>query len=203
MGMQLAACAQKKANSDAESVPSPDALGVVDPDPDAEVDAQASKLCNPTGKSGEALSKCYEQNETVYKQFDEDAKKREPWFSFPSDSWAESQELDPKLIVKLAPQHEPAAVKRLENEPAVELSESEVAQLTGKAEKVAGLKPYLVRGLFYFRDTGNFAVYRKSGAILVQHDSVGTTMPRENRSGVVVYLPEKPKQIFVDCSVTE
>lgn len=174
-------------------------LDVEDPDPDQDTDLP--KFCNPTGKQGDDLKKCYEQNESLYKEFDDEAKKREPWFNFTPDSWASSEEIDSKHVLKVV--KEPEAVAKLEGAPIVELTPTEVEFFAGKQTTFPGLKPFLVRGLLYFRDTGAFAVYTKEEAILVHHDSHGATTPNETRSAVVVFLTQKPKDVFVDCGVGE
>ncbi len=174
-------------------------LDVQDPDP--EKDKAGPDFCNPTGKTGAELTKCYEHNEGLYKEFDEEAKEREPWFNFPPDSWMESKELDEKYVLNVTAEAE--AVKRLEAAPLVELAAADVQHFTGKPAAFPGKKPFLVRGLVYFKDTGTFTVFEKDQSIYVRHDSTGATTPPEKRSAVVVFLGQKPKDVFVDCQVAE
>jgi hypothetical protein len=197
--LTLSACMTAPKHDEGE-LASPEELGVEDPDPEEETVDQPA-FCNPTGKKGEDLRKCYEHNETLYKDFDEEAKKREPWFNFTPDSWAQSPEVDAKHVFPVV--HEAEAIKRLEAVPLVELTAQEVQRFTGKAPLGGALKPYLVRGLVYFRQTGAFAVFQKNGNILVRHDSIGGSTPPESRSAVVVYLDFKPKEVYVDCGVAE
>jgi hypothetical protein len=162
---------------------------------------RSPEFCNPTGKKGQDLKQCYEFNESFYKSFDDEARQREPWFNFPSDSWAESDEVDQKYVYTVTKEQE--AVSRLEQDPVVELTPAEVEQLSGIKTEIPGHKPYLLRALYYFRETGSFAVYVQGDAVMVRHDSVGSTTPKETRSAVIVYRPVKPIVLFVDCQVTE
>lgn len=169
--------------------------------PDPDDDKDVPKFCNPTGKKGDTLKQCYEQNETLYKTFDDEAKQREPWFNFAPDNWADSNELDSRLVYSV--KNDGEAVKRLETVPFVGLTESEVEAISGIKAAIAGHKPYLVRALYYFKETGTFSVFEKSGAILVRHDSIGASTPKEVRSAVVVFLKDVPKAVYVDCQVAE
>jgi hypothetical protein len=177
-----------------------DALPEVDvEDPDPDKDTDSPKFCNPAGKQGAELDKCLEFNETFYKKFDDDAKKREPWFNFTPDSWASVDELDEKYVLKVIAETE--AVQRLEKAPYVELSPGDVERFTGHAAAFAGMKPFLVRGLLYHRATGAFSVFEKDQSILVRHDSIGDETIKETRSAVVVFLSAAPKTVYVDCGV--
>ncbi len=180
----------------------PNALPELDvQDPDPEKDKGGPQFCNPTGKSGDELKKCYEHNEQIYGEFDAEAKQREPWFNFTPESWVTSKELDPKFIFNVTQEAE--AVKKLETAPFVELSASDVQHYTGKAASFPGAKPYLLRGLIYFKDTGSFSVFEKDESVYVRHDSLGSSTPKETRSAVVVFLAFKPKTVYVDCQVAE
>lgn len=180
----------------------PNALPEVEvQDPDPEKDKGGPEFCNPTGKTGAELKKCYEHNEQIYGEFDAEAKKREPWFNFTPESWVTSRELDPKFIVNVTQEAE--AVSKLEATPFVELSVAEAQHFTGKNLTFPGTKPYLLRGLMYFKDTGSFSVFEKDESVYVRHDSLGSSTPKETRSAVVVYLSFRPKTVYVDCQVAE
>lgn len=196
--LMMAACSTtEKYNNSA--LASPEELAIQDPEPDEVGDQPV--FCNPTNKTGEELRKCYEYNESLYKVFDDEAKKREPWFNFTPDSWVQSPEIERRFVVPVL--NESEAIKRLETTPSIELSPAEAQQLTGKAPVEGGRKPYLVRALLYYRETGAFSVFTKAGSILVSHESIGSSIPPETRSALVVYLDFKPKEIFVDCGVVE
>jgi len=185
-----------------DSLPDPAVIAAAeDPDPAADVDQDEPQFCNPSGKQGVALAQCNEHNEALNQSFDEAAKQREPWFNFIPDNWVSSQELDAKYVVPVVKQAE--AVKELEKTPLVQLTSPEVEYYTGKKESFPGLQAYLVRGLMYFQQTGSFSVFEKGEAIFVRHDSTGDLTPDEKRTGVVVFLSFKPKDIYVDCQVSE
>ncbi len=173
-------------------------LGVVDPDPSR---YNGPEFCNPTGRQGNDLKRCLDQNEGLYKEFAEEAKRREPWFNFAGDGWADSQELESKYVLQVQSNAAAGVVKRLEQVPVVELAEAEVNQITGKAADFAGRKPYLVRALMYHQDSGRFAVFEKGQDIFVRHDSTGAATQAEHRTGVVIFLPFKPNNVFIDCQV--
>jgi hypothetical protein len=169
--------------------------------PDPEDDKDTPAFCNPTGKKGPDLVKCYEINEAIYQSVNDEAEKREPWFNFAPDNWAESTELDPSLIyIVLKPDE---VLARLEQNEFLEIDALEVEKLSGKKPMTADLRPYLVRGLAYFEQTGSFSVFEKAEAILVRHDSTGTTIPAEKRTALIVFLATEPKAVYVDCQVTE
>lgn len=179
------------------------AVDVEDPDP--EKDKAGPQFCNPTGKAGVELQKCYEHNETLYKSFDEEAKKREPWYNFTPDSWVTSKEIDPKYVEPVVKEDE--AVKKLEASPLIELSAQDAKYFGGKEVQFPGMKPYLVRGLMFYKDSGAFEVFEKDQAIYVRHDSLGDEKAKgaltERRTAVILWLPYKPKQVYVDCQVSE
>jgi hypothetical protein len=170
-------------------------------DPDPDNDLEAPNLCNPTGKTGAELVKCQEQNNQYFSQFEEEAKKREPWFNFPPDSWLDSTELDSKYV--MSPSQEADAVKWLEKAPFVELSSADVKNLTGKATSVPGRKAYLVRSLLYAKDGGAFNVFEKNASVYVRHEVEGITPQTERRSALILWLPFMPKNLYVDCQVIE
>lgn len=172
-------------------------------DPDPLVEENGPKFCNPTGKEGDDLRKCYEFNESLYKEFDEEAEKREPWFNITPDSWVASQEVDPTFVLPVMRPSE--AVAKLDAVPIVELTPADAESFTGKPApaNASGRKPYLVRALYYYLDTGAFAVFQKDKSILVRHDSVGRPDGHEQRTALVVYLPFQPQELYVDCQASE
>lgn len=198
----LPACVHGKGDSQAQvdAVTPVSELDITDPDP-AEHDDKTPPFCNPNSKQGDELRKCYEHNDSLYKGFEDEAKKREPWFNFASDSWLQAKEVEGQFVLPVIKEDE--AVAKLANEAVVELSPAEAQTYSGKAATFPGRKPYLVRALLYFRDTGSFSVFEKDQAIFIRHDSIGTSNPGEKRTAVVAYLTFKPKQVYVDCQMTE
>jgi len=197
----LAGCMATNA-SHPETLPDPAVIAAAeDPDPATDTGQDEPQFCNPSGKQGAELAQCNKHNEALNQSFDEAAKQREPWFNFTPDSWVSSQELDAKYVVPVVRQAE--AVKELEKTPLIALTSPEVEYYTGKKESFPGLQAYLVRGLMYFQQTGSFSVFEKGEAIFVRHDSIGDLTPDEKRTGVVVFLSFKPKDVYVDCQVAD
>ena len=175
-------------------------LNIDDPDP-ADKDDKTPAFCNPTDLQGAALRQCYEHNDTLYKDVNEESKKREPWFNFAPDNWLQAKELDQQFVFPVL--HEDEAVGKLNHTAIIELSPAEAGHFTGKPQRFAGRRPYLSRALVYFKATGNFAVFEQDQEIFIRHDSVGPSSPGEKHSAVVVYLEFKPKEVYIDCQLTE
>ncbi len=187
------------------STPKPgeeEALPMVFEDPSADDDGKdAPQFCNETGKKGDELAKCREQNRSIGAAYEEDAKKREPWYAFPAASWASAPEVPEDRVVPVKKERE--AVAKLDQAAFAPLSTTELEFYTGGRAVPAGLQPFLVRGLLFYRQTGAFRVFQNDGAIFVKHDSLGHDATSETRSAVVVFLPQAPKHVYVDCSLIE
>lgn len=176
-------------------------LHVEDPDPDQDKELNLPKFCNPTGKTGTSQTQCYEFNDRYYQKYEVEAKEREPWFNFAHDNWLSSHEIEEKYVIPVVNILE--AVNRLEQVPLIDLSLIEVKQFSGKSIQYKDRKPYLVRGLTYYKDNGKFSVFEKEHAILVRHDSHGEPNHEETRFPVILWLPYKPSKIYVDCQLTD
>lgn len=175
-------------------------INVVDPDP--EQDKLLPKQCNPAGKSGKSLDDCLAVNNRYYEQFDREALAREPWYRFTKESWLSEKELDPQFVFPVVTLSE--AVKKLHDAPLIELNDEEVYQLTQKKAHFKDRKPFLVRGLAINPQSGQFSVYHKKNAIFVLHESIGSAqMQEEHRVPVVLWLTNKPEDVFVDCQIAE
>jgi hypothetical protein len=176
--------------------------GITDPGPDQDgPGSDEVNFCSVTGKTGAARDQCLAHNRAINQTFRDEATKREPWFHFVPDGWSQTPELDRRFVVPVVDDQE--AVKKLEAVPFAELTAADVQRYTGKAAQFAGRKPFLVRALLYYRETGTFHVYAKDQAILVQHDSFGKDTPDETRSAVVVFLSAVPQSVYVDCGLSE
>jgi hypothetical protein len=193
----LYGCTHTKAD-DNQAVPPVAELGIVDPDPSRD---KGPEFCNPSGRLGDDLKRCHQQNESLYKEFAEEAKRREPWFNFAGDGWLQSQELDGKFVVPVV--SESLAIAKLEKAQIIELNDKEAEAFTGKTAQIAGRKPYLIRALMYYKENGHFAVFEKGQEIFVRHDSTGAATQHEQRTALVVYLTFKPTNVFIDCQIVE
>lgn len=73
----------------------------------------------------------------------------------------------------------------------------------GRLPNVEGTNPYLVRGLFLNKDTGGYYISVESGNIWVHHASLGRTVVPMKRQALVLQLVEKPKEVYITCSMAE
>ncbi len=88
------------------------------------------------------------------------------------------------------------AVSRLKDNSYLELDEKMAAYYAGHSYRAKdGHTAYLVRGAFTHY-TGKFALYFKDGSLLVRHSSLGRDI-EPNFCPLIVQLPSKPKEIFV------
>ena len=114
--LALYGCTHTKVD-DNQAVPPVAELGIVDPDPSQD---KGPEFCNPSGRQGDDLKRCHQQNESLYKEFTEEAKRREPWFNFAGEGWLQSQELDGKFVVPVV--SESLAIAKLERTQITELN---------------------------------------------------------------------------------
>ncbi len=169
-------------------------------DPDPEQDNNLPRPCNPSGKTGAQLQSCLNHNEQIYEPMDREAIAREPWYRFSNDNWLSVVELDSKFVFPVS--NVEGAIEKLETVSIVELSPKEAASLTRKSDSFQDKKPYLVRGLAIDPVKGHFNVYLKNDALLVMHQSIGESVKNETRLPIVVWLPQKPARIYIDCQVS-
>ena len=88
----------------------------------------------------------------------------------------------------------------LKSDPLVEIEAVTAESLTGKKMAIAGeQRRYLVRSL-HFAAHGEYTVERDQSSLRVHHRSLGFDAPIL-RQGLVVLLTERPKQVFVSCSM--
>ena len=171
-------------------------------DPDPEQDHLLPKQCNPSGKQGKELEECLALNQRYYENFDQEALAREPWYRFATESWLFDQELDPQFVFPVTTL--PEAVAKLDKLPVIPLSDEDVFRLTQKKGSFKDRKPFLVRGLAIDPKRGQFNVYQRQKSIFVLHQSIGSApLQEEHRVPVVLWLTEKPEEIFVDCQFAE
>jgi hypothetical protein len=117
----------------------------------------------------------------------------------------QQKNLVPKGSVRPVPDNlQPEAQALLQNEAWRELSTSEAS-----AFGVAGLlksskeRLILLRGVVLNEATGAFEVYEQDGNVLVLHISMGKKAVPMRRKAVVAVLQNKPKEVFVSCSMIE
>ena len=90
------------------------------------------------------------------------------------------------------------------NSPYRLLSNEEAEKLIGgRLPNVEGTHPFLVRGLFLNRNTGGYYVSIENSNIWVHHASLGRATVSMKRQALVLQLKEKPKELYVTCSMAE
>ena len=88
----------------------------------------------------------------------------------------------------------------LKSHPLVEVDSAIAESLTGKKMLITGeQRRYLVRSL-HFAAHGEYTVERDQSSLRVHHRSLGFDAPIL-RQGLVVLLTERPKHVFVSCSM--
>jgi hypothetical protein len=131
------------------------------------------------------------------------------------DSWTRSLPLEIWLasdLVQLPPQTVApvVAVKQAEAQAALQdsswqpLSVEDVKAYVGK--EMVGLpscKVVLLRGLFLEPSQGMFSVYWRDGVVLVRYGCLGRHEAKQVRKVVVALLPAFPREVYVDCEMTQ
>ena len=128
----------------------------------------------------------------------------------PMDSWYTPSAQSPVGVVSSLRLHgdfEPVQADKLatveallKNHPLVELDSAMAESLTGKKMLITGeQRRYLVRSL-HFAAHGEYTVERDQSSLRVHHRSLGFDA-LILRQGLVVLLTERPKQVFVSCSM--
>ncbi len=88
----------------------------------------------------------------------------------------------------------------LKNDPLVEIDEARAEFLTGKSMTRSGeQKRYLVRSL-HFAAHGEYTVELNETSLQIHHRSLGFDAPIL-RQGLVVLLTQRPKYVFVSCTM--
>ncbi len=115
------------------------------------------------------------------------------------DNWVEIQKND---VYEVVISKEPSAMSAgLIEKPFVSLDQDTAKRLTGfyyhtPKEK----KPYLLRAVYGYSGTGEFAVYRRGNDLLIEHSSLGHEV-NYHKSALIINLDFKPEQVFVICSI--
>lgn len=100
-------------------------------------------------------------------------------------------------IFKVQEASQEFVIERLEEVELIQLSLPEARQLIGEnyaSEKAT--KPFLVRGVYMHKFTGEFSLYLYEGELLVTHNSLGEHV-RVSKLGLVINIEEKPTKLFV------
>ena len=68
---------------------------------------------------------------------------------------------------------------------------------------LSGKTPYLVRALYFDKETGGFEVYFKGKTIWIEHGSLGHAPVPMKRQPLILLLKVRPDKVFVTCSMAE
>lgn len=73
-----------------------------------------------------------------------------------------------------------------------------------KAEELRGkTKPYLVRAVALWEETGSFAAYWKDSSLWIHHSCLGRTAAPMKRRPLVIFLEKKPASVYNDVTMEE
>jgi hypothetical protein len=95
-------------------------------------------------------------------------------------------------------------LRLLEPEPLVALDREQAARFT--RSDVASLPPgmpFLVRAVYVNPLTGGYRIKLLEGDLHVHHGSLGSSNRPKRRVALVVFLPERPANVYVTCSTAK
>jgi hypothetical protein len=93
----------------------------------------------------------------------------------------------------------PRAIKLLEATPVVELEPDLFMTLTGITETPSS-SAFLVRALYYAFNPTGFRIYAQSNSVWIHHGVLSSSNSM-HRYALVIFLKEKPGEVYVSCSV--
>jgi hypothetical protein len=107
-------------------------------------------------------------------------------------------------IYILPPSTQLEAEALLQRTSAVQLSQSKAEALMEKElPSRSDLALFLVRGVSQNQETGSFECMFFRRLLLVSYGAMGSQSLPMKRQPIIVRLPERPKKIFVTCSVMD
>jgi hypothetical protein len=105
------------------------------------------------------------------------------------------EDLDERFVFDVLPEHRAEAMRLLEVDELVLLSDQQAIQFSGRSPCSDGRQPFLVRSVRYpFGDKSS--VYYGSGQLLIV-SKVGRLLEPCERMPLVVYLTERPERALV------
>jgi hypothetical protein len=112
--------------------------------------------------------------------------------------------LAPSRIHEVLEARQADAEQLLQNVAVVELTDQQAADFVGQLlPEAPGTKPYLVRGVYLNRATGQFSVQISGDQLVVHHGSLGASAVPMKRQALVLQLEHAPAEVFVDCSMAQ
>ncbi len=128
----------------------------------------------------------------------------------PHLDWSQWSAVSPELVVPAPEESRTEAVKRLDDAALQALTDADLKAFTPAPAAVpSDYKPYLIRCVFmqdpYGRPmgTGHFYVYRSGLDVLTFFGCLGHRSWGTGRGALVVWLPFKPANVFVESQMDE
>jgi hypothetical protein len=92
----------------------------------------------------------------------------------------------------------------LETTPYVKLDYDQAKKLLGRPlPNMPGTEPYLIRSVYFYKESGSYYVATLDGNLWVSHASLGHTLPPMTRRVLVIQLKQKPEEVYVTASMAE
>ena len=130
----------------------------------------------------------------------------DPWYRRPSgrSDFYHGERIPASDIIEISAAHRSAAEELLRDADCVEITAARAKELTGRSLSPAnGKSLYLVRAVYLNRETGGFTATSAENELLVHHGCMGGSAVPMKRTALVIPLPQKPRTVFVDCSMAE
>ena len=125
------------------------------------------------------------------------------WLRSGFDIAVELEQLNETDFYEVSPTKEAVALSRLTDKNIIELDQKTAEWYTGPYYKCEeGKQPFLVRSVYGHGGTGGYIVLYSQGTLLIIHGSLGHSTVY-NKSALVVNLPEKPEEIYLEAHIDE
>jgi len=131
----------------------------------------------------------------------------------PDLDWSQWEQFPKEHFAPVPHASQAEAIRLLSDSPVVELSDKDLKTFAPTFQSPTdGLKRYLIRGVFVQgRDrkpmgTGSFETYHQGKNVLVYFGCFGRSSWRSwgmGKGPLVIWLPFKPEEVFVTCSMDE
>jgi len=128
--------------------------------------------------------------------------KADPWYAPPPDTLPRGQELEASQVFVVPESHKAEATALLQGATVVELDREVAASWVGAVVGGTGdEKPFLVRGVYL--NPSHFSVRQAPGVLHVHASCLGRHAVPMRRQPLVVLLRERPREVYVTCSMAE
>lgn len=111
------------------------------------------------------------------------------------------RQLDRSEFSRVTQSQWPKVQPLLEKSALLPISRAQAVTFTGKNfGALASRTPFLVRAVFYPADEGEWTVFHQKAQLATLHFAMGPRKQPMKPDALVVFLPTRPTDIFVDCS---